>query len=151
MLYFTFKFAPNDGTIEAVTADAFEYDRDRPYTYRGDFETMEQAEYIADCLNNLHRNKSQRGVRNYLAIDNGAYCSPRYDVIELPQVGDDVSYGFNGDSYPCGQIKSISKSLKVITTTGGEKFYRRKQTGTWKMHKTWSLMKGHHNDRNPHF
>jgi hypothetical protein len=77
--------------------------------------------------------------------------SPRYDVIQLPKVGDDCSYAFNGDYYPCGQVKSISKSLKIIVTTEGQKFYRRGETGTWKYNKTWSLVKGHISKLNPEF
>lgn len=140
----------NQGNLQAIS-DYNELDRDREYTYRGDFETMQDAADVANELNGFPELNIAPFSHKYLAIDNGPYCSPRYDVIEMPQIGDDVSYGFNGDSYPCGQVKSISKSLKVITTTDGSKFYRRKLTGSWRMHKTWSLMKGHHNDRNPHF
>lgn len=36
-------------------------------------------------------------------------------------VGDEVSYGFNGDYYPCGIISKITK--RYITTDTGAKFY----------------------------
>lgn len=149
MLYFQFNFAANDGTIEAVTYDGL--DEDKPYLYRGDFDTFEKAEYIADCLNNLNRDKSLRGKDTYIATDAGPCVSPRYDVQRRPQVGDEVSYGFNGDYYPCGTIVKISPTLKKITTSSGHTFYRLRQTGSWKMNKTWSLVQGHHDERNPHF
>lgn len=105
---------------------------------RHDFDTYEAAVVIAGLAGD-----------KYIAIDNGEYVSPRYDVIEAPQVGDLVSYAFNGDSYPDGTITSISKSLKIITTSSGRRYYRRKLTGTWKYSKTWSLVHGHHHKRNP--
>jgi hypothetical protein len=111
---------------------------------RHDWKTMQDAEDIALLLN-LHNDEK------YIAIDNGEWCSPRFDVLRMPQVGDDVSYGFNGDYYPCGKIKSISKTLKKITTTEGKDFFRRRQSGSWVMNGTWSLIHGTINERNPHF
>jgi hypothetical protein len=86
-----------------------------------------------------------------MAVDRGTSVYPRYAVIRKPQVGDDVSYAFNGDYYPDGQIASISKSMKVITTTNGHKFYRRKESGSWVMNGTWTLVNGHIDRRNPSF
>lgn len=85
----------------------------------------------------------------YIAVETG--CWPRFDIVRAPQVDDAVSYGFNGDSYPAGFIKSISKTRKLITTTTGDKFYRRGNTGCWKMNGTWSLSQGHTDKRNPSF
>jgi len=87
----------------------------------------------------------------YIATDAGEYVSPRYDVIDLPKIGAEVSYAFNGDYYPCGKIASISKSFKLITTTEGQKFYRRGESGCWKYNKTWSLVPGHISKLNPEF
>lgn len=87
----------------------------------------------------------------YIGIDNGENIYPRYDIIRAPQVGDEVSYSFNGDTYPDGKIASISESLRVISTDTGNVYYRRKLSGAWKRHKTWTLVRGHITERNPHF
>lgn len=87
----------------------------------------------------------------FMVVDRGEWVSPRFDVVRTPKVGDKVSYSFNGDYYPCGEIAKISDSMKLITTTDGKKFYRVKQTGVWKYQKTWGLVQGHHNEKNPHF
>lgn len=110
-----------------------------------DWKTIEDAERVAELLN-----KSDKSDR-YLAIDNGDHVSPRYDVIEIPQVGDPVSRAFNGDYYPAGRIVKISKSLKIITTDTGVRFFRRKQTAKWIESGTWSMVHGHKSELNPSF
>lgn len=65
-------------------------------------------------------------------------------------VGDEVSYGFNGDWYPDGKIVRISKTGKVITTDSGRRYYRTPRD-SYKSHKTWTLTKGHISEQNPHF
>jgi hypothetical protein len=87
----------------------------------------------------------------YIATDAGQWTSPRYDVIKLPKVGDKVSGEFNGDSYPHGEIVSISKSLKLITTSDGTKFYRVRETGSWRSQRTWFMTPGHVSKLNPSF
>ena len=87
----------------------------------------------------------------YIAVDNGPHCYPRFDVARLPAVGDEVSYAFNGDSYTCGKIASVSKTFKLITTTEGQKFYRRRSRASWIMDGTWSLVQGHIYEQNPSF
>lgn len=87
----------------------------------------------------------------YIGIDRGPSVSPRFDIIEAPVVGDDVSYSFNGDTYPCGKITRISDSLRRIETDEGRVFYRRKQSGTWLHNRTWALVRGHEYEQNPHF
>jgi hypothetical protein len=111
---------------------------------RNDFKTFEQAQEVAEAASRFE------GV-DYIATDSGAYCSPRYDVIKAPQHLAPVSYCFNGDYYPCGHIKSISKTMKKITTTTGKTFYRRKNTGCWLANGTWSMVEGHIEQRNPMF
>ena len=110
---------------------------------RHDFKTFEQAQEVADAASIFE------GV-DYIATDAGEWCYPRYDVIKAPQVLDPVSYAFNGDAYPCGYIKTISKTMKKITTTDGHTFYRYKQSGSW-MRKCWYMVSGHIEERNPHF
>jgi hypothetical protein len=39
----------------------------------------------------------------------------------------------------------------MITTTEGQKFYRRKQTANWKDNGVWSLVDGHRSELNPSF
>jgi hypothetical protein len=142
MLYFKVKRA---GQIVLGAHVATEADREGPdwreLESRNDWRTFEEAKAIAHVAG-----------PGYLAIDNGAHVSPRYDVIKMHKVGDPVSYGFNGDSYPCGEIASISKfPHRLIVTTEGQKFYRRGDSGSWKYQSTWSLMRGHVSTTNPEF
>lgn len=111
---------------------------------RHDFKSLDHAGEIAASA-------TEATGKLYLPVDSGSGVWPRFDVIEAPAVGDDVSYAFNGDYYPCGQIKSISASFRVITTTEGQKFYRRRESGCWKYNRTWSLVGGHHSELNPSF
>lgn len=90
--------------------------------------------------------------KKYLPIDRTASVSPRFGIVEAPRVGDPVSYGFNGDYYPCGHITKISDSYYRIQTSTGDVFYHRGHTGSWvKKGGTWSLVSGHINERNPSF
>ena len=111
---------------------------------RQDFDSFMLAQQVADSASKLTG-------KQFIATDAGNGVYPRYDVIEVPMVGDEVSYSFNGDSYPCGVITSISKSLKKVTTSEGKVFYRRRLTGCWLMNKTWALVGGHRYEQNPHF
>lgn len=115
---------------------------------RHDWPTYERAQQVACELNEVQVPGS--GV-TYVATDAGPHCSPRYDVIELLCVGDAVSYSFNGDTYPDGYIVSVSKSMKVITTDTGSRYYRRRLTGAWVKDGTWSLVAGHRHELNPSF
>lgn len=111
---------------------------------RHDIESLEHAGEIAASA-------TEATGKLHLPVDSGSGVWPRFDVIEAPMVGDNVSYAFNGDYYPCGQIKSISASFRLITTTEGQKFYRRKQSANWKYSGVWSLVDGHHSELNPSF
>lgn len=111
---------------------------------RSDFETLEMAQKVAASASNLTGD-------TYIATDAGEGCYPRYNVIEAPAVGEEVSYTFNGDYYPCGTIVSISKSMKLIVTSTGRKFYRRGQSGAWVNNKIWSMVNGHISRWNPEF
>lgn len=110
------------------------------YECRWDWKTFEAAQEVATVLG-----------ADYIATDSGPNVSPRYDVVRIPQVGDEVSGAFNGDSYPEGKIVSVSKSLRVITTDTGKKFYRIRQTSAWRADRTWSLTRGHISTQNPSF
>lgn len=108
--------------------------------HRWDWKTFDDAEDVAAALG-----------PDYIATDAGQWTSPRYDVIKLPKVGNKVSKCFNGDHYPCGVIVKISKTLKCITTDGGDVFYRVRQTGSWRNENTWFLEDGHVSKLNPSF
>jgi hypothetical protein len=72
-------------------------------------------------------------------------------VVEVPKIGDAVSYAFNGDSYPCGYVTKVSKDYRIITTTDGKRFFRRRLSGAWVNGGTWSLVPGHRYEQNPSF
>jgi len=69
------------------------------------------------------------------------------------QIGEDVSYAFNGDYYYAGKIARITK--KFLTTDQGTKFSlvdtvygpRYRMTGN----KTWWMVPGRKEELNPHF
>lgn len=123
---------------------ATENDDARHRETRWDWKEFTQAENVANSL-------TTTSGKLYIAVDRGECVAPRYDVIEAPALGDAVSYTFNGDTTPCGFISKISKSLRRIETTEGRVFYRQGTTGTWKNGRTWSMVNGHHTERNPHF
>lgn len=88
----------------------------------------------------------------YLPVDRTASTSPRYGITIAPKLGEPVSYSFNGDTTPCGEISKISDSYYRIQTTTGKVFYRRHKTASWIMKGgTWSLVNGHIRERNPSF
>lgn len=150
MLYFQItagtRLAPT--ALKAIAYDSAEAkaaDRNTLLS-RNDFRSFADAEKVAALLG-----------EGYIPTDAGSHVSPRYDVQALPKVGDDVSYGFNGDYYPAGKITSISKGplfRKVVATNAAGRvhtFWRRRKSGSWVMDQTWSLVGGIHNERNPSF
>lgn len=79
-------------------------------------------------------------------------CDP-YLAARLPQIGDEVSMGFNGDYYPCGKIARISPTYNRITTDEGTVFTR-VGPNSWKRggkSGAFSLIQGVRDERNPHF
>lgn len=84
-------------------------------------------------------------------VDENQWRSPRFKIFEAPCVGDAISYAFNGDYRPDGTIVSISKSMRVVVSSSGRKYYRKGSTAQWIHAKTWSMVAGHHDERNPHF
>ena len=140
MKYFKVEQHPHAPNHVIVTAISDEHQHGEGWIYRHSFDSFEHAEKVAEAASNF------AGI-DFIPTESNGY----FEVVEAPKVNDPVSYAFNGDAYPCGYIKSISKTLKKITTTDGKTFYRKRNTGTWLMHKTWSLIDGHHNELNPHF
>lgn len=135
MLFF---YRNSENTLVAASSrDEIPLYAKQAFVNRWDFKTFDDAKKIADELG-----------EKYLAIDSGEWVSPRYDVIAMPQVGDDVSYAFNGDYYPCGKIIRITKTLQIVTSEGKRFTFK---NGIWRYNKTWSLVKGHRFEKNPHF
>lgn len=144
MLYFL-QDKPN-GTIIGVTEKLSDEQRALPHTYRWDFKTLADAEMVAAEATALNDGNV------YIAQDGGESISPRFDVVRAPAKGDPISYAFNGDYYPDGHIKSISKTGKKITSTTGRSYYRtREHSAKWRYAGTWTLVYGHHDKRNPEF
>lgn len=137
MFYVTLK---NSRAVSAST----ESTRDANTETRHDWKTLERAEEVAAQLTEA------TGTR-YIGIDSGANVWPRFDVIEAPVLGAEVSTYFNGDAYPEGVIVKISASLKRVETSTGKVFNRRRQTGSWRDAAGWGMIPGHRNDRNPSF
>lgn len=95
--------------------------------------------------------ESSRTGQVHLAADRGANVWPRYDVVAVPALGDDVSESFNGDSYPVGKVEQIGKNYKMIKA-GGRWFYRVRLTGAWRAaHSPFCLIQGTHHEWNREF
>lgn len=129
---------------------------------RNDFDTFDAALKVATDANLAMGIDMGTQAPVYLPVDRGNGTWPRYDIVEMPQVGDPVSRAFNGDSYPCGYIVKISNSLRRIETDDGSVFYGKQVTGVdgkkrpagiWKETggSPFTLNHGHHDRRNPHF
>jgi hypothetical protein len=134
----------NDRAVGAQTEYPGEERAALTFETRNDWKSFGRAEVVAAQLSLATGTK-------YIATDAGPHVSPRYDVIACPQVGQEVSKEFNGDSYPEGVIVSISPTLWRIETSTGATFFRRGKSGTWLESGTWSLTRGHVDKRNPSF
>lgn len=106
--------------------------------------------FYTDAAQAANRLCSATG-EDWLACDRGRNVSPRYGVVRAPKIGDEVSYAFNGDSYPCGKVVKVSASFRRVETDSGEIFWRRRESASWIYNGTWSLVRGHVNKRNPEF
>lgn len=112
------------------------------YRSDADLETFTDATVEAD-----RRMDAEGGM--WVAVDRGKNVWPRFSVARVPQVGEPVSYAFNGDSYPDGVVTKVSKALRITTDSGN--VYRRKgTTGAWiKAGGAWRLVRGHVSALNP--
>lgn len=116
----------------------------KEWVSRWDWNSYEEVEKLAEMVADFTGKK-------YLPLDFGPNVFPRFDVLEAPAIGDEVSQTFNGDYYPVGTIVKISDSFRVITTSEGKRFYRDKLSGRWLSRGTWALVPGHIAELNPHF
>lgn len=137
MLYVKFK-----GTLPVEVST--EHQHGEGWQNRWDWKDFATVEGIARYLTAMTG-------QTYLPTDSGGGCSPRFDVIKAPAIGDDVSYSFNGDTSPCGMITKITKTWQITTSTG-KKFRRRGNAPGFTMEGgTWSMVAGHISERNPSF
>lgn len=112
----------------------FEY-RDPAWQNCWDWTSFEEVERLALYVTAMIG-------KTHLAVDNTNAVSPRYDVMVAPKVGDHVSYGFNGDFYPDGEITKITKGWMIITS-GGNTYRRKGKRASWlQPGGTWSLVQG---------
>lgn len=112
---------------------------------RWDWKSKEEVDRLAMFLTAMTG-------KSYIGTDAGDSVFPQFDIVEIPSVGDKVSYAFNGDCYPDGEIVSINKKNLKITTSSGQVYKRRKNTGSWTQGQGgWYLVNGHHYEQNPHF
>ena len=114
---------------------------------RNSWSTYEDASLVAWKLND-QLPALPNGKRRFVAT-NTPGTSPQFDVVEVPAVGAAVSRAFNGDSYVDGHVVSVSASGRVIKTSTGGVYYRRRLTGTWKLAGSpFALVLGHKERRN---
>ena len=138
MLNFTYA----DGKLVAVGTEC-----SREAINRNDFTCINTARTVASEATALTG-------RLHIGIDKGGHTSPRFDVIEAPAVGADVSYAFNGDYYPAGKITRVSPTLAQVATDRGYVFYRNggPDSGRWaRAGGTWTMVGGNIDRRNPEF
>jgi len=113
------------------------------WLHMSDIMSEEQAIKIAEELTETTGKQHIHSVREN--------CSPKFTVFAVPAVGDEVSGKFNGDSNPCGVIVKVSKTFRIVTSTG-HKFNRVGKTPSWKEVNGYrNLIQGHHNERNAEF
>ena len=134
--------SPFTGTPKLKDFPGIVYDRVEDHW---DWNLIQQVEKVAakatECFGKL-----------YLPTERSGVGRDRFNIVEAPVVGDEVSYAFNGDSYPDGTIVSVSKSFKKITTSTGNVYFRSKNSGCWlKSGGTWSMVAGHVRKQNPEF
>jgi hypothetical protein len=136
--------SPYTGTPELKKFDGVDYDSVKD---SWDYKSFEEVRVLAEKLSAFTGD-------NYLPYEDTG-TSPTFGVFVPPQLGDEVSYGFNGDTYPCGKITRITPSLRLTAVDENGrvmKFNRRKNTPYWcTVGGTWHLVKGHVSTQNPHF
>jgi len=101
--------------------------------------TLAEVQAIAERIN------QKAGKPLYKGVDHGEWQHPRFDIITRPQVGDPVSYTSGGDYYPDGVVVKITDKDHILTSEGHT--YRPKLGGWRRTGGTWSLVCGHHSDK----
>ncbi len=149
-----FYFRSGNDTVGGISCDLTaeqhsdtSYSKDSSWITRHDIKSFEHAEQIASQAN------AMIGAGTILIpVDSGEHCWPRYDVVQAPKVGEEISRCINGDYYPDGEIVKISgKNHRIVTTSTGRKYYRRRQSSIWVADKYYSMVRGHISRLNPEF
>lgn len=116
---------------------------------RNDLRSLDDAMVVAKGLT------ANIAGRTFLHTDAGPNWSPRFDVVEPPKVGDQVSQESNGDAYYVGVVEKVSKTYRIVTVRCPDgstvQARRRLITGTWRVGGGWALVKGVVEKRNPSF
>lgn len=134
----------NDRPVKVSHKLNLEEHSDKSWTSRWDWKDFETVSCLARYLTAM-------SGKCYLPVDNGPHHGPRYDIIEAPSIGDEVSYGFNGDYYPDGTVVKVSPTFQITTSTG-RKYRRKGSTAGWMASGgTWGLVHGRISEQNPHF
>lgn len=128
---------------------AVKFGHDRVESENCRHHNWERVVYLAQAATSIYAMRGKQDV--FLPVDHGTNSSSRFSVCVAPKIGSPVSRGYNGDYTPEGEITKISKSYRRVETSTGCVFYRKHKTATWKASGTWSMVGGHHNDRNPSF
>ena len=143
-----FYFRIVNDTVASISCNLTDEQHSDPsWISRHDITSFEHAAQIASQAN------AMVGAGTILIpVDNGEWCSPRYEVVQAPKVGDKVSRCINGDYYPDGEIVKVSgQNNRIVTTSTGRKYYRRRLSGAWIADKFYSMVNGHIHRLNPEF
>lgn len=140
MFYVLFKDNVVVGTTQMYPTTECPIDFNRVETSI-DWASFKQVAEIAEKLTVLTG-------KTYLPTESG-HGHYRFGITQAPMIGDEVSYAFNGDYYPCGKIEKISKTYQITVSDG--KIFRRKGNSSGWLHHGWTLIKGHRSDLNPSF
>lgn len=152
-MYFNLKVVDGEVTVLAVENELAKFKTPTTKWYDGktgngwahDWDlTSELAKSITAYLN-------KSGKKSYLFVDRGESVSPRFSVCVKPEVGDEVSKSFNGDSYPVGKITKVSESGRRVETSSGTVFYRKRETASWVNKGMWFMIAGSISEWNPSF
>lgn len=143
-----FFFRIVNDTVASISCNlTAEQCKDPSWISRHDITSLDHATQIASQAN------AMVGAGTILIpVDNGEHCWPRYDVVEAPRVGAPVSRVINGDYRPDGEIVRISgKHSRIVTTSTGRRYYRRRLSAVWIADKCYSMVAGHINRINLEF
>ena len=111
MLYFYNTSTGVMATSRFSDIPANEISQGRRYFCGHDLETFAEAQELAKKLN--------CSENRYVAVNREKiHKMPVYDVIEIPHIGDGVSFVKSGVFTECGDIISLSKDMTITTSDG---------------------------------
>lgn len=120
--------------------------------------TWVDAENLAEAANRFAIRTSPEDCwheTTFVPVDRGRNVSPRYDVVPLFKVGEEVSKTINGDYYPIGKVARVSdgplyRRIVVEGEDGATVFWRNGRSESWR-EGSWRLVRGVVDKRNPDF